>query len=46
MNSQLKTPWKKIVSVFPGENFSLELKWEDGHRTKLFLQPRIKVIES
>jgi hypothetical protein len=41
MSSQLKTPWEKVVSVLPGENFSLELKWEDGHRTKLFLQSRI-----
>jgi len=41
MNSPVKTPWKKVVSVFPGENYSLELKWEDGRRTKLFIQSRI-----
>ena len=41
MSSQIKTPWKKVVSVFPIEKFSLELKWEDGDRTKLFLQSRI-----
>lgn len=42
MNSQLKTPWKKVVSVFPGEHFSIELRWEDGRRTKLLLQRRIE----
>ena len=41
MNSPLKTPWKKVVSVFPCENFSLELKWEDGHRTRISLHNRI-----
>jgi len=42
MNSQLKTPWIKVVAVLPVENFSLELEWEDGHRTKLFLKSRIE----
>ena len=42
MSSQLKTPWKKVIGVFPGENFSLELQWEDGHRTTLSLASRIQ----
>ena len=41
MNSQLKTPWEKIVAASPCENFSLELEWEDGHRTKISLKSRI-----
>jgi len=42
MSSPLKTPWKKVIRVFPGENFSLELHWEDGHRTILSLASRIQ----
>ncbi|CAN2049955.1 hypothetical protein GMMP1_860006 [Candidatus Magnetomoraceae bacterium gMMP-1] len=42
MNSRLKTPWKKVVSVFPKENFSLELEWENAKRTRLCLESRIK----
>ena len=42
MNSQVKTPWRKFVSVSPGKNFSLELKWEDGRQTKLSLASRIQ----
>ena len=41
MNSQLKTPWKKIVSVLPEKNFSLNLEWEDGTITKIYLKSRV-----
>ncbi|SLM33171.1 conserved hypothetical protein [Desulfamplus magnetovallimortis] len=41
MNSQLKTPWKKVIAVSPLHNFSLELQWEDGKKTRLCLDPRI-----
>ena len=26
----IKTPWKKVVAVFPQGGFSLRLEWEDG----------------
>ncbi len=41
MSSQLKTPWKKVIAVFPKKNFSLNIEWEDGKRTKFKLQSLI-----
>ncbi|MBN2012272.1 DUF2442 domain-containing protein [candidate division KSB1 bacterium] len=41
MNSQIKTPWKKVISVFPKDNYTLELKWEDGQQSTLSLESRI-----
>lgn len=37
MNSQLNTPWKKVVEVNPRDDFSLELIWEDANRSEIKL---------
>ena len=42
MNSQIKTPWEKVVSVSTEDNFTLVLKWEDGHQSTISLESRIK----
>ncbi|OQY27010.1 MAG: hypothetical protein B6244_11785 [Candidatus Cloacimonetes bacterium 4572_55] len=42
MNSRLKTPWIKVTSVSPKENFRLELKWEDGKQSQVSLQSQIE----
>lgn len=41
MNSQIKTPWKKVIKVHPSENLILDLIWEDGRVTRLDLKERI-----
>lgn len=42
MNSQIKTPWKKVIRVRPMENFSLELVWEDNHHSRIELDELIR----
>ncbi len=41
MNSQIKTPWKKVIKVHPNERFVLDLVWEDGSHSSLDLSERI-----
>ncbi len=41
MNCRINTPWKQVVSVIACEDFVLELKWEDGLKTKVSLKSRI-----
>ncbi len=42
MNSQIKTPWKKVVAVHPLSNFTLKLEWEDGRQDLIDLAPLIR----
>ncbi|AGF51557.1 ssl3692 [Synechocystis sp. PCC 6803] len=42
MNSQVKTPWLKAISVFPLDNFQLQIKLENGQELILDLQTIIE----
>ncbi len=41
MNSPLKTPWKKIISVTPVKNFTLKLSWDDSTESVINLEQEI-----
>ena len=41
MNSQIKTPWKKVLHVHPLDNFRLELIWEDDRKSVIELNELI-----
>lgn len=41
MNFHIKTPWKKVIHVHPGDDFSLELIWEEDRRSTIELNELI-----
>jgi len=45
MNSQVKTPWLKVVSVLPLDNFQLQVKLENGQEMLLSLRTLIQTRE-
>ncbi len=42
MNSQVKTPWLKVVNVLPLENFRLQVEFENGQKMLLNLNSLIQ----
>ncbi|MCD4720899.1 MAG: DUF2442 domain-containing protein [Desulfobacula sp.] len=41
MSSPLKTPWDKIISVTPADNYSLELLWDNTTESIISLKKEI-----